>query len=229
MSSPGVCVVVGVGPGLGSAAARRFAAGGYDLGLINRSQEVIQALAAELSSAVRTVAVVADAAQDSSLAAAIDEVAGRLGPISVLVYNAVSYAPGPPAELVPAELLRDLRINVVGALIGVQAVASPMRERGHGVIILTGGGAALYPSPDYASLAITKSALRTLALVTHAELLPAGVFATTVTIAGSIGGSPRFAPECIADTFWDIAHAKAEHRRPEYVYAENPAPLDTLE
>jgi len=95
MSSPGVCAVVGVGPGLGSAAARRFAAGGYDLGLINRSQEVIQALAAELSSAVRTVAVVADAAQDTDglTEAGHDVDAGEARLACVLAEVVASFSP----------------------------------------------------------------------------------------------------------------------------------------
>ena len=39
MASAGVCVVVGVGPGIGQAVARRFGREGYSLGLIARKKE----------------------------------------------------------------------------------------------------------------------------------------------------------------------------------------------
>jgi short-subunit dehydrogenase len=45
-----VCVVVGVGEGLGAALARRFAAG-YKVALLARSAEVIEAVAGEIKSA----------------------------------------------------------------------------------------------------------------------------------------------------------------------------------
>jgi len=43
-----------LGPGLGSALAGRFAAGGFDLLLLNRSTPPMQAVAAELSRVVDT-------------------------------------------------------------------------------------------------------------------------------------------------------------------------------
>jgi len=46
--------IIGLGPGLGSALAGRFAAGGFDPLLLNRSTPPMQAVAAELSRVVDT-------------------------------------------------------------------------------------------------------------------------------------------------------------------------------
>ena len=43
--------IVGAGPGLGAAVARRFGAEGFSVALISRSQDRVDALAAELSAA----------------------------------------------------------------------------------------------------------------------------------------------------------------------------------
>ena len=52
-----VCVVVGVGPGNGAALARRFAAGGYAVGLMARGATLSSALAEELDGAALTNAM----------------------------------------------------------------------------------------------------------------------------------------------------------------------------
>ena len=46
-----VCVVVGGGPGLGASAARRFAKEGFDVALVARRRDVLEAVAAEISPA----------------------------------------------------------------------------------------------------------------------------------------------------------------------------------
>ena len=55
-------------------------------------------------------------------------------------------------------------VNIGGALVAAQAVAPKMSERGLGTILLTGGGFALQPLPDYLSLSIGKAGIRALAM-----------------------------------------------------------------
>ena len=52
MSAPtGICVVVGAGPCLGQAVARRFAKAGYRLALIARKQQTLEGFIAEMETA----------------------------------------------------------------------------------------------------------------------------------------------------------------------------------
>src|SRR4051812_30811383 len=100
---PGVCTVIGVGPGLGRAVAERFASGGYRSGLIARDLRRLDDIAASMRARGHKVASsAADASNPESLKDAIGNIEGRLGePTSVLVYNVVAFTPGLPSQLSP--------------------------------------------------------------------------------------------------------------------------------
>src|SRR6476660_6756059 len=84
-ASPGggevsAAAIIGVGPGLGSALARRFAAGGFDLLLLNRSRPPMQAVVAELSrSSTRVDIRQVDVTDRSAVVAAMTAGAAQLG------------------------------------------------------------------------------------------------------------------------------------------------------
>src|SRR5208282_575777 len=82
-----VCVVVGVGEGLGMALAVRFAAG-YKVALIARSAEIIGKTAAQIKSAGGVaLPVQSDATSEAEIASAYERIKSELGPIEVLIYN----------------------------------------------------------------------------------------------------------------------------------------------
>jgi NAD(P)-dependent dehydrogenase (short-subunit alcohol dehydrogenase family) len=223
--SPGkpVCAVIGIGPGLGAALARRFASGGY----------AVLGLARDPGKLVTWPGLTpwrADAADAAGLAAALREGAVAAGgPIDVLIYNAyrATMATNGPSSLDPAEVVEDFRVNVAGALAAAQAVLPGMRAAGRGSILFTGGGLALYPTGwlSAASLAIGKAGLRSLALTLHAELAPAGIHAATVTITGQIQPGTGFAPDTIAESFWALHADPPEKFRAEIVFDGTPATL----
>ena len=189
-------VVVGVGPGLGAALARRFAAGGFAVTGLARDPARLAAI--EGARCIR--------AMQPTLRAHAAILSG--GPVEVLIYNAyrATMAPAGPSGLDPAALIEDFRVNVAGALAAVQAVLPGMRRAGHGTILLTGGGLALDPTGwlPAASLAVGKAGLRTLAQTLHKELAPEGIHVATVTIAGQIQPGTAFDPDQIADRFWQL-------------------------
>jgi NAD(P)-dependent dehydrogenase (short-subunit alcohol dehydrogenase family) len=191
------CIVIGFGPGLGAAIARRFAAEGFAVTGLARAPARHAALAGPGVS-LET----ADAGDPSSLATAL------AGGAEVLVYNAyrASIAMPGPSVLAPADLAADLAVNVTGALAAVQAVLPGMRAAGRGSLLLTGGGLALNPTNwlPAASLAVGKAGLRSLAMTLHAELAPEGIHAATVTIDGPVAPGTPFDPDRIADSFWQL-------------------------
>ena len=89
MTDPHHLLLVGTGPGLGAAIARRFAREGYRLTLVARSEESIAIVAKELRAAGTDVAVVqADAGDPERLRAALSPGFALPGAPGVVVYNA---------------------------------------------------------------------------------------------------------------------------------------------
>ena len=56
-----VCVVTGIGPGLGSAYARRFASGGYRVALLGRTREKLEKYSSEIEGSLPIVCDVSSA------------------------------------------------------------------------------------------------------------------------------------------------------------------------
>lgn len=213
------CAVVGVGPGLGLALATRFARAAMPVGLIGRDQASLDGYAQGLrDEGHRAVAVAAEAGDPAALTRAIAGVREAAGPIGILIFNAAVYPPGVPSALAADVLAGAFAVNATAPLVAVQAALPDMRAAGAGTILLTGGGAALYPSVQTAALSVTKAALRTLAFCLHDELTPEGIHATTVTIEGGIGSRPAFAPERIAERYWAIRELPPAEWRPEHEY-----------
>src|SRR5258708_32548133 len=97
VKSDKVCVVVGVGEGLGAALAVRFAAG-YKVALIARSPEVIGSTAGEIKSAGgAALPIQSDATSETEIGGAYDRIKRELGPVEILIYNG---GPRPTGRLI---------------------------------------------------------------------------------------------------------------------------------
>jgi short-subunit dehydrogenase len=131
------------------------------------------------------------------------------GKIDVLLYNAASGKPGKPTELSVDDLVNDFKISVAGALTSVKEVV-PHMEMETGTILLTGGGLALYPYANLASLSIGKAGIRSLANSLHQELSPKSIYVGTLIINGFVQEGTYFSAENIADTFYRMYENKAE-------------------
>jgi NADP-dependent 3-hydroxy acid dehydrogenase YdfG len=204
---PPVALIIGMGPGLSAALARRFAASGYAIAGFARGPEKSAALAAEFAEQGRTLDLRAVDADDfDALGAAVGAVDAGVGPIEVLVYNAYSATPALPSQLALDALMADFRVNVGGALAAVRAVLPLMQVRGAGTILLTGGGLALDPTgwPAASSLAIGKAGIRNLAQSLHKELEDTPIRVATVTVTGQILPGTALSAERIAERFWDL-------------------------
>jgi len=178
-----VAVVVGIGPGNGEALARRLAADGFAVAMLSRRTDLSSALAKELPGAI---AIAADAADVASLDAGLDRVAGELGPIHTLVYNAGAGTFGTALEVTPAQLEAALRVNAVGALVAAQRVAPAMVAAGEGNLIFIGATASLRGNVKTAAFAPAKAAQRSLAQSLAKLLGPKGVHVSLVIVDGVV-------------------------------------------
>lgn len=210
-----VCIITGVGPGTGSALARRFAAGGYQLALLARTESRLRELAAELPGASAYPCDVADEAQ---IAETLTRIASELGPASVLIHNAVGGAFGDFQEIEPAVLQRNFATNTMALLYLARGVAPAMLEAGEGTILVTGNTSAYRGKAKFAGFAPTKAAQRVLAESLARSLGPKGIHVAYLAIDAVIDvpwtrqmardkPDEFFArPSAIADVAFGLAH-----------------------
>jgi NAD(P)-dependent dehydrogenase (short-subunit alcohol dehydrogenase family) len=182
-----VTVVVGVGPGLGGAVARRFAAAGHAVGLVARGKDKLAPVAEAIEAAGgRAVGVAADATSPESVAAAFAELRRELGPIDVLVYNAGAFTMGGIMDVTPEDFDGAWRANCAGAFLTSREVIPGMLERGRGTLLMTGATASLRGGARFSCLAVGKFGLRALAQSMARELGPRGIHVAHVIIDGQI-------------------------------------------
>jgi len=205
-----VAVVVGAGPGLGAALARRFAAGGCKVAVARRRADDLAGLAEEIGGK----AYACDATDAASVADLFDDVAADLGTPGLVSYNAGAFSPGSVLEIAPEEFERCWRIGCLGGFNVGQAAARRMVEAGGGTILFTGATAALRGGKGFANLAVGKFGLRALAQSMARELGPQGIHVAHLIIDGQIAGErPGYSeaergedhvlkPEAIAEAAW---------------------------
>jgi NAD(P)-dependent dehydrogenase (short-subunit alcohol dehydrogenase family) len=210
-----ICVVTGVGPGTGSALVRRFAAGGYQVAMLARTEARLRELAAELPGVSAYPCDVADAAQ---VAETLSRIARELGPANVLIHNAVGGAWGDFLQIEPAVLQRNFEINTMALLHLARGVAPAMLQAGEGTILVTGNTSAYRGRANFAGFAPTKAAQRVLAESLARSLGPRGIHVAYLAIDAVIDvpwarqqlrdkPDDFFAkPSAIADIAFGIAH-----------------------
>lgn len=211
MSARPHCVVIGAGPGIGQAVALAFAQEGYNISLMSRRPEKLTEACADIRKKTGRHADAhrCDAAHEASIRSAIAHARKQLGEPEVLIFNAASAAMGKPTTIPLERLLSEFQANVGGALAAVKDVASAMRAKRRGTILLTGGGFAHEPAADYASLSLDKAALRSLTHTLAQELGADGIHVATVTVYGFVQTGTKFDPHRIAQSFIQL------HRQPK--------------
>ncbi|ATG53013.1 short-chain dehydrogenase [Brachybacterium vulturis] len=213
----GLVAIVGAGPGISTAVARRFGAEGFTAVLLSRTRSSLDREVANLQAAgIEAHGLVADAADPRSLSAAFARLEDEHGTPDVLLYNAGANTIGDPTALAVEDLIDDFTVNVAGALTSAQLLVPGMLERGHGTLLFTGGMLAVNPVVSRASAAISKAGLRNLVATLGDELVPQGLRVGTVTIGGVVRAGTFFDPDLIAESFWDL-HTGKETGEVQYV------------
>src|SRR5258708_9385294 len=132
-----ICAVVGVGPGLGAALARRFAKE-YAVALVARGADKLTSLAKEIEAdGGKALAVAADVAKPEDIGAAFEKIQRELGDVDALLYNAAMRPFGKLMDTKPSTFENTCRVTTFGAFIAAQAVLPPLLKRCAGVSIVT--------------------------------------------------------------------------------------------
>ena len=128
-----VALVTGGGQGIGRAIARRFAAEGASVAVVDISLDNARAVVAEIESGQgHAIALPVDVRDQGQVQTMVDQVVQTLGGLDILVNNAGLGRFGPFLELDEAEWDLMFDVNCKGLLWCSQAAARVMIEQGRG-------------------------------------------------------------------------------------------------
>ena len=172
-----VAVVTGSGQGIGRAIALRLAKDGFNVALVDIKSDKITAVAKEITAIGRqATTITADISQRDEVYAAIDKAEKDLGGFDVMVNNAGIAQVNALADVTQEEVEKIFKINVQGALWGIQAAAKKFIARGQKGKIISASSIAGHEG--YAMLGIysaTKFAVRALTQAAAKEYASKGI------------------------------------------------------
>ena len=173
------CLVTGVGPGTGSALAKRFAAAGYRVAMLARDEARLRQLEASLPGCL---GFVCDVGNEGELRQAVSQVQDSLGDPHTVIHNAVSANLTDFMSLAANDLRKNFETNTIALLHLAQLTAPSMIKAGEGVIMATGNTAAYRGKANFAGFAPTKASQRILLESMARSLGPQGVHVAYVAI-----------------------------------------------
>jgi NAD(P)-dependent dehydrogenase (short-subunit alcohol dehydrogenase family) len=152
-----VIAIIGAGPGLGAAVARRFGREGFSVALISRDQSKLDTMASELTAdGVTATGYAANVLVPADLKDALARAAAELGPITALQYSPLPSKDylKPVLDLTPELALEALSFSALGLIHAARAVLPAMREAGTGSIILINGGTSVKARHGFAGTSV---------------------------------------------------------------------------
>jgi NAD(P)-dependent dehydrogenase (short-subunit alcohol dehydrogenase family) len=190
-------VVTGASKGIGAAIVRRLVADGFRVIAGVRRTEDAEALHEELGD--RVLPALLDITDPDAVAATAGLVRGEVGGrgLGGLVNNAGIAVAAPLEFLPPAELRRQLEVNVVGQHAVTQALL-PLLRRGRGRIVNLGSIGDRIVAPMTGPYHVSKFALRAWTDTLRLELSPWGMQVVLVE------------PGAVATPIWETSIAAAE-------------------
>jgi NAD(P)-dependent dehydrogenase (short-subunit alcohol dehydrogenase family) len=203
-------LIIGTGPGLGAALARRFTREGLDVAITGRDPARLERLASETGA----VAIPGDAKSPDAVEAIFAAARRQVGEPDIVVYNASGFLPGAITALDPVAVKDCLETTAYGAFLVARAAAPGMIARGAGALLFTGATASVKGFARSSAFAMSKFALRGLAQSLARELAPQGIHVGHFVLDGEIasaatpetGDRPasKLDPDAIAETYWAL-------------------------
>lgn len=131
-----VAVITGAGRGIGAATAVALAEAGADVVLSARTQEQLEAVAAQVEATGRRAAVVPADLSDLDAVAGLAEAArGAFGRLDIVVNNVGGTMPRPFLDTSPRRLIEAFSFNVATAHALTRAAVPLMLESGGGAVV----------------------------------------------------------------------------------------------
>lgn len=207
-SSRKTAVITGASSGIGAVYAERFGQRGYDLLLVARRGERLQALAAEIEAKhkVRVTPLVADLATGEGQAK-VAQILATDPTISVLVNNAGIARLAPIAGGALDDLTAQIALNITALTRLTHAVLPGMKARDEGLIINVSSALALHSLPISSVYSGTKAFVLSFSRGLQQELADTAVKLQVLL------------PAATATEIWDRSGLPLEALNPDTVMA----------
>lgn len=175
-------LITGASAGIGAALAKQFAAGGFDLVLVARSRDKLEALAEALKAehGIEATVLPADLSVHGAPKTLFDAVKKRKLIVDILVNNAGLLEMGAFRDIAPERHQELIGLNVATLTDMTSRFLAPMLERGRGRILNVASIAAFQPVPSLATYAATKAYVLSLTEALSEELKGTGVSVTAL-------------------------------------------------
>lgn len=175
-------VLTGASSGIGLDLARELSRRGYDLALLARRAELLEATARELSvHGVRAVAIACDVADGAAVRDAVRRGEQELGgAFDLAIANAGVSIPNHATKFSIADAEQVIRVNVLGVMYLYDAVVQGMIERKGGRFVGIASVAGLRGLPTSGPYSASKAAVQAFLEAARIELVPYGVGVTVV-------------------------------------------------
>jgi NAD(P)-dependent dehydrogenase (short-subunit alcohol dehydrogenase family) len=156
-----IVVVTGGSAGVGRACVRAFAGRGYDVAVLARGADGLEAARREVEDAGgRGLAIPVDVADADAVEAAAEQVEAELGPIDVWVNNAMVTIFARLQDIEPEEYRRATEVTYLGTVWGTMAALRRMRPRDSGTVVQVGSALAYRGIPLQAPYCGAKHAVQ---------------------------------------------------------------------
>jgi short-subunit dehydrogenase len=167
-------LITGASAGIGEALAREFYGAGYDVTLVARRREKLEALAKELGPKARVLV------QDLSDPSRCGELLAAAGPVDVLVCNAGVQIVADLASADPEGAKVTMGTNLLTPMELIRLALPEMLKRGSGAIVGVASLAAVSPPPAMTWYAASKAGFAAFCETLRAEVAHQGVHVVTV-------------------------------------------------
>jgi short-subunit dehydrogenase len=175
-------VLTGASSGIGLDLARELAKRGYDLALLARRAELLDAAARELSAlGARAVPIACDVVDAAAMKDAVRRGEQELGgAFDLAIANAGVSIPNHASRFSIADAEQVIRVNVLGLMYLYDAVIRGMIERRSGRFVGIASVAGLRGLPTSGPYSASKAAVQAFLEAARIELVPYGIGVTIV-------------------------------------------------
>lgn len=161
-------IITGASRGIGAASARVFAAAGWRMALLARSEPEITVIADEIGDSA--MALRCDVTDPVAVQAAVQTVVARWGRLDALINNAGMIDPIARIEHAdPSDWGMSVDVNLKGVFYGMRAAIPVMKAAGSGTIITVSSGAASNPYEGWSAYCAAKAGAAMLTQAAHLE------------------------------------------------------------
>ena len=169
-------LITGASQGIGKATALLFAKNGYDLIITARTQDKLEAVAAEIRLLnQKAIAVPGDTSDRVAMESLINFGLESFGKIDVLVNNAGVCMSAPMSETSIEDWERIINVNLWGYIYTINALLPHFIDRQQGNIINVGSFGGKVPLPKMTAYCTSKFAITGLTETLRLELEPQGI------------------------------------------------------